>query len=50
MMFRIVHHVGYEHLGDLDDVYIDKMLSDTKIYGGEQPLFSKSYMLMNSFN
>jgi hypothetical protein len=40
MMFDIVHRVGYEHLDDLNDVYIDKILSDAKICDGEQPFFS----------
>jgi hypothetical protein len=30
-VFDIVHHVGYEHLDDLNDVYIDIMLNDTKL-------------------
>jgi hypothetical protein len=28
MVFDIVHRVGYEHLDDLDDVYIDMILND----------------------
>ncbi len=30
-VFDTVHHEGYEHPDDLDDVYNDIMLNDTKL-------------------